>query len=311
MASPQPDKYTGIANELMEQIPYFKFNGAQFRIIMVVWRNTYGWKRKDHDLSLTFLHERTGIPERTVKHVVSGLIKANVLIETKAATKTSARRLAFNKNYEEWDVPRGGDSMNDIYDEGQEISPPIEENEVQDSSPHEGQEISPPIEENEVQDSSPHEGQEISPQVITMRGKNPPPKKESSLKKSFKENVEFEDFYSYYPRKISKQAALKAWKKLSKEEDFDHTAIITNTINFAKTCELLNTEARYIPHPSTFLNQKRYEDYPTVDPEGLAKSSGNKFDSNLDFFKNQLGGGGADQGSSFTALGEGIRSLPE
>jgi phage replication O-like protein O len=251
MASPQPDQFTKLSNEILDEICRFKFNGAQFRIIMKIWRLTYGYGRKDHEFSVTFLHETTALSEVTVKKELKTLIDSKVLKVTKEATYRDARKLAFNKNYDEWEVV--GMTTKDG---------------------------------SEVYDRTPLEVYDHTPQVITQGYTIIPPNKEISLKKIFKENVAFDDFYFSYPRKISKQAALKAWNKLSKEEDFDPNAIITNTINFSKTCELLNTEARYIPHPSTFLNQKRYEDYPTVDPEGLAKTKqGHAMDVLANFYK--------------------------
>ncbi|MFC4102876.1 replication protein [Paenibacillus xanthanilyticus] len=253
MANPQPDKHTRIANELMDIVPFYQFNGSQLRIIIVVWRNTYGWNRKDHDLSLSFIHERTRLSEGTVKKEISLLIKANVLVVTQKATKTSARRLAFNKNYEAWTIPKSGDDMENFWD-------------------YEGSDCTPPIEGEEGSDCTPPEGSDCTPQVATMRGPIAPPKKDILLKTSFKDNVDlFEIFYSTYPRRVSRQAAEKAWKKLAKEPAFNPELIIRNTKNFAKTCELIGTQKHFIPHPSTYLNQKRFEDYHEVDPEGIMK----------------------------------------
>lgn len=130
------------------------------------------------------------------------------------------------------------------------------------------------------------------------------------LKKGFKESIAmFETFYSEYPRKVSRKKAQEAWNKLCKDKDFDPDQAIANTINFARTCELLETETRYIPHPSTYLNQKRYEDYPVVDPEGLAKGKG-KLSDNLDFLREQLEGGHESARGQLTD-GKSNGSLPE
>ncbi len=256
---------------------------------MKVWRMTYGYKRKDHALALTYLQEATGLSRTALKKELGFLIDMKVLLVTKEQTNKQARKLAFNKNYDEWAVVA--------------MAP---RNEVEGN-------VSDPLEDDfEGNASDPLEGNSGDTQVITLGVTVVTPIKKKDLKKIFKENIEcFNDFYLNYPRKISKQAALKAWNKLSKEEDFDPEAVIQQTSNYAKTCELLQTETRYIPHPSTFLNQKRYEDYSTVDPEGLAKGKETKFDSNLDFFKNQLGGGGVEPAASELTFGEGGGSLPE
>lgn len=59
--------FTRIANELMEVVMLQKFNGSQFKIILAIWRYTYGFSRKSHDFSLTFLSKATNIHKQQVK----------------------------------------------------------------------------------------------------------------------------------------------------------------------------------------------------------------------------------------------------
>lgn len=304
MSGPQlEDGFTQVAHEILDAICQFNFNGAQFRIIIKIWRLTYGYKRKDHDFAIPYLQKRTRLSESTVKRELSALIKAKVLLVTKEATKTTARRLAFNKHYEQWYIPKGGDSVSkqlELFneDEGSDMNPPSSDDEVLDMNPH------------EVLDMNPHSNDFPYFEVSDLT----PIEIKRSLNILFKENVTmdlFEYFYSIYPRRISKSAAKKAWDKLAKIKPFDPITIICNTYNFSKTCKLLETEPKFIPHPSTYLNQKRFEDYADVDPEGLAAEKLSKLDSNLDFLKDQIGGGQDGPGSSSSSLSEGIGSLPE
>src|SRR5690606_10167915 len=98
--------YTPIANQLLEEIPKYKFNGTQFKIIMIVWRYTYGFHRKSHDFSLSFLTNATGADKSTIKKQLTNLIRDKVLIVVEEASFNSPRKLAFNKNYSEWLVPK-------------------------------------------------------------------------------------------------------------------------------------------------------------------------------------------------------------
>ncbi|MBW4083585.1 replication protein [Paenibacillus sp. S150] len=259
MAKPQKENgFAPIANEILDALCQYTFNGAQLRIVLKIWRLTYGYGRKDHDFSITFLQQTTGISGRTVKKEIAFLIKSKVLLVTKSETKTTARRLAFNKNYDEWTITKSGDFM---------------EEQIEMFSTDEGSNTSPPYDEGGGEQYFPSEGSNTSPQVASGRGAILPPYKEIKiLKKSIKENIErFDEFYQKYPRKVSKDAAKKAWEKLCKLKGFEPDTAIQNTANFAETCKLLQTEKQFIPHPSTFLNQKRYKDYPVVDPEGMLK----------------------------------------
>jgi hypothetical protein len=62
----------------------------------------------------------------------------------------------------------------------------------------------------------------------------------------------FGEFWSAYPRKTQKVIAEKAWGKLKSEEKF---AALEKIVDFCKGKEL-----QFIAHPSTYLNQKRWED---------------------------------------------------
>jgi phage replication O-like protein O len=107
VANPQPDKFTKISNELMEAIPRYKFNGTQLRIIFVVVRYTYGFNRKDADLSLTFISKATGSHKEQVKRELNALINSKVIKIVKGAGFNTTRILALNKNYDEWDIEKG------------------------------------------------------------------------------------------------------------------------------------------------------------------------------------------------------------
>lgn len=254
MARPQrEDGYTGIANEILDNICRYNFNGSQFRIITKVWRMTYGFLRKDHDFSVSYLHEATGLSEVTIKKELAFLVKSRVLIVTQSATNIKSRRFSFNKNYEDWEVP------------AMAKKPSLE---VKDSLPQNDDSSN-----LEVYDSLPLEVYDPLPQNVTLGYTILTPRKKEDLKENLlKENaLSFDDFYAVYPRKVSKEPAKKAWNKLAKEKGFDPAWIIECTANYAATCKQIGTATNYILHPSTFLNQKRYEDYPTIDPEGIGK----------------------------------------
>ncbi|OIB04863.1 hypothetical protein AK95_14705 [Paenibacillus sp. LC231] len=261
MANPQlEDGYTRIANELLDEICLYKWNGSQLKIVIKVWRLTYGYNRKDHEFSRTFLQEVTGLSESTIKQELSFLIKNRILLVTKKETGTEGRKLAFNKNYEEWTIPKCGDSMKEEMDY---------------TSNQGGQDSTPLDREGGGSGFHPPGGYDSTPLDSVEGGAIPPPYKEiRSLKKSIKEKeAMFEQFYSIYPRKLARKKVESSWRTLCKEKDFDPDRAIANTLNFLETCKLLKTDIKFLPYPATFLNQKRYEDYDVVDPEGLLQVS--------------------------------------
>lgn len=103
MANPQLENgFVRIANEIMEAIYKTKFNGTQFRIVLAVIRCTYGFNRKEHEMSDNFIAESTGINVRNIKRELKKLIENNVIIVTSEGSYTEARKVKINKNYDDW-----------------------------------------------------------------------------------------------------------------------------------------------------------------------------------------------------------------
>lgn len=73
----------------------------------------------------------------------------------------------------------------------------------------------------------------------------------------------FERFWAEYPRKVSKQAALKAWNKLDPDEALAQQ-IIQAVERFRRCPSWQQDNGQFVPYPATFLNGRRWEDEPTT-----------------------------------------------
>ena len=72
---------------------------------------------------------------------------------------------------------------------------------------------------------------------------------------------EFETFWDKYPNKTGKGKAFDSWKKLKPSIN-----LVISSLNWQiKSKEWLKDDGQYIPHPTTYLNQKRWEDSPKND----------------------------------------------
>lgn len=83
-------------------------------------------------------------------------------------------------------------------------------------------------------------------------------------------SMEFDLFWAQYPRKVGKQAAIKAYDKAMK------LTTPTDILNGIKQLriETAGKEITFIPHPSTWLNEGRWDDEPsTTTPTKPAASS--------------------------------------
>ncbi|MDW7669552.1 MAG: replication protein [Bacillota bacterium] len=96
--------YTRIANTILEVMATVKLSPTQHRVLYIVWRYTYGFGRKHHDLSLSFLTKATGCSFRQVQREVKSLLENKILIEVENKSRT--RKIGFNKKFNEWTVDK-------------------------------------------------------------------------------------------------------------------------------------------------------------------------------------------------------------
>lgn len=76
-----------------------------------------------------------------------------------------------------------------------------------------------------------------------------------------KTDCRFADFWVLYPRKEAKAKASSAWKSAKADKDFDRIAAALARL---KTSEQWTKDGgKFIPHASTWINQRRWEDEPT------------------------------------------------
>lgn len=92
----------------------------------------------------------------------------------------------------------------------------------------------------------------------TNSSKKTKPQEDQNPKTEF--GAEFDTFWKAYPRKAGKQKAqTKFEEQISNGASPDD--LVKASTNFRAETERQQTETRYIPYPSTFLNQERWRDY--------------------------------------------------
>ena len=95
----------------------------------------------------------------------------------------------------------------------------------------------------------------------------------STIKPSIETSSDFEGFWETYPKKIDKERAKKIWFNIKPSID-----LILKTLKWqVKLDEWLKDNGKYIPNPSTYLANQRWNDEPTK-----------KVDNVADFFKREI-----------------------
>lgn len=81
--------------------------------------------------------------------------------------------------------------------------------------------------------------------------------------------LEFNAWWSTYPRKVGKQAAMKAWKRAVKRYQDEHgcdreaarSSLLEHSRRFSASPK---AKGEFCPHPATWLNEDRWEDDPAT-----------------------------------------------
>lgn len=104
MASPQTENgYTRLADELLESLIRFPFTKRQYKVLLAVIRKTYGYGKREDDLTSTQLADLTGLTAAHCRGTVLELEHLNVL---KARRGRFGKVIGLVKDYEQWGVPK-------------------------------------------------------------------------------------------------------------------------------------------------------------------------------------------------------------
>lgn len=76
----------------------------------------------------------------------------------------------------------------------------------------------------------------------------------------------FDTFWKAYPKKVGKGAAEKAWKKI-RQTDETISAILAAVERQKQSEQWQQAKGKFIPHPATWLNQRRWEDETACEPQ--------------------------------------------
>jgi len=92
----------------------------------------------------------------------------------------------------------------------------------------------------------------------------------------------FQKFWSAYPNKKAKGSAEKAWAKIKPDQQLSET-IVQAVMKQRASEDWMKDGGKFVPHPATWLNAKRWED--EVKPAGQAISKHSGFSGQRDYQK--------------------------
>lgn len=103
MASPQTEEgYTKIANEILEALAKVNLNAYQWRVLIAVFRKTYGYRKREDRISVSQLCEITGLKHGHVSRALAELQARGFITRTQRGTRQSGYLISFQKDWENW-----------------------------------------------------------------------------------------------------------------------------------------------------------------------------------------------------------------
>lgn len=248
MASPQiEDGYTVIANEILDALCVSTVGGSEYQVLMTIIRKTYGWNKKSDYISYSQLVEITGLARRTVIYAVRNLEVKNMIIVERSKTDllNNVNLISFQKDHDTWVVQEIDGSARKCPSYRATIEKQKENYKNRGGSARNCS--SARFRQGVVQEFAPTKDN------ITKYNNTCVQKRKNT------HSGDFEHFYLEYPKKVGKEPAWRAWQKLNSDlPPLDELIKIVRAMK--ETPNWKKDNGQFIPHPATWLNQKRWLD---------------------------------------------------
>lgn len=107
------DGFTRIANELFEAILGFGFSGMEYAVVFAIIRKTYGYGKKEDDMSASQIGDLIGKHRNHVTVAINELVSKRVLTKRQGSY---GMVLGLNKDYQNWGDKAAADSTESVLD---------------------------------------------------------------------------------------------------------------------------------------------------------------------------------------------------
>lgn len=214
-----------IANEIVDELFKLPLNSTDQKVIWCVLRYTFGFNRKSHRLSASFIAQWSNCDLRSVKRALRKLQENKIIICMNSEKKGVTAELMFNKNVRQWLITS-------------------DKNDTSDG-----------IDTSDKNDTAPVT--ELTPELVTELTPKKLQKETTNIKTKYCDDF-FEKVWRTYPRKLGKSAVTQKAKKELYEAGEE---VVLEAVNsYIAEIQENGTAERYIMYGSTFFNS-RWRDY--------------------------------------------------
>ncbi len=234
-------------------------SGSELAVVMMVARKTFGWRKDADRIGISQMMAGTGLSRRTIQVACDSLAAAGMLAVRPSGDGVTASEYELNVDdgASVTDTLRarstgvGGAKIAPVG--GAKIAPTTDTIQHTPLPPKGGGEGGVGNTEE-----SPAESDGPAPVLAVQskdRGRGKPGRACDH------DPAGFTAFWEVYPRRVARLAAVRAWNVLQAEPALQ-AELCAAVGRLALTESWVRDEGRFIPHPATFLNGRRWEDAP-------------------------------------------------
>ena len=224
---------TTLDNTLLDRILTSGLNERQLLVLLAIVRRSASWRDESDVLPASVIGAMIG---KARNHVNAALRQLEALQIIRRTASPTGARISLNPNLSQWMRPR----LTLVATPEPEPEP-----------------VAEPLPETiPAPEPAPEPGKAAK---AAKAPKVPKPQKAAKAPKAVPDDSGFEAFWAAYPRRIGKQAALKAWAKRAPGPELQQQ-IMDGLARAKASRDWLKDGGEYIPHPSTWLNGGRWTD---------------------------------------------------
>ena len=211
-----------IANDVFQALMSAELSGSEFRVVMAVINNTWGYGKESDCIAISRFIEMTNLAERTIKKAIKTLKDARVLVcapsDIRVHHGSPINEFLFNKHHDTWKTQgcKNVHACTKVSSKGAQKC------------------------KTRVNDRAP------TKEINT---------KEINKEKTYRSN-DFDRLWISYPKKVGKQAAMRAYKTHIKQ--IPPVEQLLAIVDRQKQTD--QWKRGYIPNPATWINQGRWDD---------------------------------------------------
>lgn len=98
-------------HEIAEALARVQLAGNEYRVLWVIWRKTWGWHKKDDQISLSQFQAATWLRKPHIIRALQALEVRKIINVTKIGNKFDSNTYCFNNHYEQWEVTKNGNNL--------------------------------------------------------------------------------------------------------------------------------------------------------------------------------------------------------